>query len=127
MPAHDRIDALPRRWARDRPDSVAIRDGPRDIAWRALVDAIDACAHRLSRIGVRAGDRVVIVAENSLAQVATLFAASTLGACAVPVNPRLSARELDAIREHAQPRVTVYATGVAPEIDAHAHRHAANV
>jgi len=123
--AFDRIDALPRRWGRDTPDAVAIRDGVRTITWRALVEAIDACARCLAEAGVTAGDRVVIVAENSLAQIASLFAASTLGACAVPANPRLSRRELDAIREHAQPRVTVYAVGVAAEIDAHAQRHEA--
>jgi acyl-CoA synthetase (AMP-forming)/AMP-acid ligase II len=123
--ASDRIDALPRKWARAAPESIAIRDGPRLLTWRALADAIDACARHLGSAGVRSGDRVVIVAENSLAQIAALFAASTLGACAVPVNPRLSARELDAIRDHAQPRLTVYAIGVATEIDAHAQRHGA--
>jgi len=115
MPAADRIDAFPRRWARERPDAVAIRDGARAVAWRGLVDAIDACARCLRSEGVQPGDRVLIVAENSLAQIASLFAASTLDAVAVPVNPRLSARELDAIRDHAQPRATLYAVGVAAE------------
>jgi acyl-CoA synthetase (AMP-forming)/AMP-acid ligase II len=125
MSASDRIDALPRKWAQCTPQALALRDGTRAVTWRALADAIDACARHLAGAGVRTGDRVVIVAENSLAQVASLFAASTLDACAVPVNPRLSARELDAIRDHAQPRATVYAIGIAPEIDAHAQRHEA--
>jgi acyl-CoA synthetase (AMP-forming)/AMP-acid ligase II len=119
------IDALPRRWAQATPEAAAIRDGPRTVPWRALVEAIDACASALGSAGVQAGDRVVIVAENSVAQIAAIFAASTLRASAVPVNPRLSPRELDAIREHAQPRVTLYATGVAEEVDAHARRHGA--
>jgi long-chain acyl-CoA synthetase len=121
----ERIDALPRRWARDTPRSPAVRDAARMLTWPALVDAIDACARCLADAGVRIGDRVAIVAENSIAQIATLFAASTLGACAVPVNPRLSPREFDAILGHAQPRATVYATGVAAEIDSHALRHGA--
>jgi acyl-CoA synthetase (AMP-forming)/AMP-acid ligase II len=121
----ERIDALPRHWARATPRSLAMRDGARAISWGALVEAVEACARCLAGAAVRPGDRVMIVAENSIAQVASLFAASTLGACAVPVNPRLSPRELDAIRDHAQPRVTVYATGNAPEVDAHARRHEA--
>jgi len=125
MPAADRIDAFPRRWARERPDAVAIRDGARALTWRGLADAIDACARCLGTEGVQPGDRVLIVAENSVAQIASLFAASTLDAVAVPVNPRLSPRELDAIRDHAQPRATLYALGVAAEVDAHAGRHGA--
>jgi long-chain acyl-CoA synthetase len=125
MSPFERIDALPRRWARERPDAVAIRDGARAVGWRGLVDAIDACARCLQGEGVRPGDRVLIVAENSLAQIASLFAASTLDAVAVPVNPRLSPRELDAIRAHAEPRATLYAVGVAQEVDAHANRNGA--
>lgn len=122
----DRIDALPRRWALETPGAVSIRDGARTLTWHSLVGAIDACARTLAEAGVRQGDRVMIVAENSIAQIVALFASSTLDACAVAVNPRLTSRELDAIREHAQPRVTLYASGVAPEIDAHAARHGAS-
>lgn len=120
-----RIDALPRTWAAATPDAVAIRDGTRALTWHALADAIAAGTQCLADSGVRPGDRVVIVAENSIAQIASLFATSALDACAVAVNPRLSPRELDAIRDHAQPRVSLYPIGVAPEIDAHAKRHGA--
>ena len=120
-----RIDALPRRWAAEIPDGVAIHDGARSMTWQALASAIDASSAMLTGAGVRPGDRVMIVAENCIALIATLFATSTLDACAVIVNPRLSARELDGIRDHAAPRCTIYTAGVATEVDAHTRRHGA--
>lgn len=121
----ERIDALPRRWAIATPGATAIHDGACSASWQALASAIDACSELLDGAGVRAGDRVMIVAENCIALIAALFATSTLDACAVIVNPRLSARELDGIRDHAAPRRTIYTLGVAAEVDAHARRHAA--
>jgi len=121
----ERIDALPKRWAVETPDGIAIREGVRSVTWHALVNAIDACSAMLAGAGVRPGDRVMIVAENCIALVAVLFATSALRACAVIVNPRLSSRELDGIRDHAAPRRTIYTVGVATEVEAHARRHAA--
>ena len=117
-----RIDAIPRRWAADHPGGPAIREGKRVVDWHELADAIDTCAATLAGAGVRPGDRVMVVAENSIALVTALFAASTLDACAVVANPRLSERELDTMREHARPRRVLFASGVAPEVDAHAAR-----
>jgi long-chain acyl-CoA synthetase len=121
----ERIDALPRRWAVETPDGIAIRDGARKLSWQELATAIDACSTMLSDAGVQRGDRVMIVAENCIALIATLFATSKLDACAVIVNSRLSARELDAIRDHAQPRRTLLTVGIAADVDAHARRLAA--
>ena len=117
-----RIDAIPRRWAAELPDGAAIREDGHVTPWRGLVASVDACAATLSQAGVRPGDRVMIVAENSGALIVALFAASSIDACAVVANPRLSPRELDAMRDHARPRRVLFATGIATEIDGHARR-----
>ncbi|HVE51428.1 MAG TPA: AMP-binding protein [Casimicrobiaceae bacterium] len=121
----ERIDSLVRRWASETPTGIALRDGEREVDWRSLQVSIEACGALLANEGVRAGDRVMIVAENSLPLIAMLFAASTRDACAVIVNPRLSARELDGIRGHALPKTMLFAPGLAREIDEHAIRHSA--
>ncbi|HVF63701.1 MAG TPA: AMP-binding protein [Casimicrobiaceae bacterium] len=120
--AYARIDELPRRWSRESPEAVALREGERNVDWRTLQRAIDRGAQWLAGEGAGRGDRVMIVAENSIAMIALLFAASASGATAVIVNPRLSERELDGIRDHASPRVTVLVGDSAAEIDAHAER-----
>jgi acyl-CoA synthetase (AMP-forming)/AMP-acid ligase II len=86
---------------------------------------VAAAAALLREMHVRAGDRVMIVAENSVAQVALIFAAATIDAWAVIVNARLSAREIDVIREHGGARRLVYAIATSPDAAAHAARHGA--
>src|SRR6186997_380400 len=117
-----RIDAIPRRWIAEHPDGAAIREGDHLVTWRDLGKQIDATAKALVQAGVRPGDRVMIVAENSTPLIAALFATSAIDACAVIANPRLSTRELDTMREHATPRRILFATGVAAEVDEHARR-----
>jgi len=56
--------------------------------------------------------RATSVSENSLALVALIFAVSEIDAWSVVVNPRLSAREVDLIREHSGARRAFYTTEV---------------
>jgi acyl-CoA synthetase (AMP-forming)/AMP-acid ligase II len=79
---------------RAHPDSIAVVDpcGARsyaDVHRRARGLAAFWRAH-----GVRAGDRVAILAWNSGAYLESYFAAAALGVVLVPLNARLSAREL---------------------------------
>ena len=111
---------------RERPTPSRCVDGERRVTLaRARGRAIDACAAMLAEAGVRAGDRVLIVAENCVAQLVALLsrrARSTPARCIV--NARLSPRELDAIRDHAQPRGVVLRDRMsADEVAAHAARH----
>lgn len=80
----------------------------------------------LRRSRVRQGDRVMIVCENCRAFVATLMAVSNLDAWPVLVNARLSANEVDGIREHCRARLAVYTIGVSPHAADHAKRHGAS-
>jgi long-chain acyl-CoA synthetase len=54
----------------------------------------------------------MIVSENSLPLAALMLATSEVDAWTVVVNPRLSPRELDQIRDHCQPRRIFYVTSV---------------
>lgn len=126
MPAPDtlpaRIDAIPRAAAARTPDAPALREGARSVTYRELAGEIDRYADLLRARGVRAGDRVLLVSENCVAQVALIFAASSIDAWIVPVNPRLSAPEVDGIRVHCGARLALYTADVSPEAAAHAAR-----
>jgi long-chain acyl-CoA synthetase len=121
-----RVATLLEDAARRLSQAVALREG--DVRWTysdllgAAREAMDLFATR----GVVAADRVVIVAENGLAQVAAFFGASLLGAWPVLLNARASAREIDAIRAHAEPRVMVYTAGDSTDAGMHAARHGAD-
>jgi len=104
---HEIIDAH----AKASPQAPALRDtlGYRfDFAGYAA--ASREAADLLSARGVRAGDRVMIVAENCAVIPALIFGASRLGAWAVPVNARMTASEIGRIAAHCTPRVTAYTT-----------------
>jgi acyl-CoA synthetase (AMP-forming)/AMP-acid ligase II len=127
------LDALPARIAeipalaatRD-PQHIALIEDARQLTSAQLLQAVDAVTALLREWGVRGGDRVMIVAENSIAQIVLLFATARLDAWALVSNARLSAAELDSIRAHAQPRVVAYVVESSSDAQQHALRHEAS-
>ena len=117
-----RIDAIVRAHARATPTAPALQEGARTLGYAGLEEEIDACAAWLRGLGVQAGERVMLVSENCIAQVAALFACASLDAWFVNVNARLTAPELDAIRSHCGARVVLYTAAASPEAAAHAAR-----
>jgi len=117
-----RIDAIPRAAAARTPAAAALKEGERTLSYAALVLEIDRYAALLRARGVRAGDRVLLVSENCIAQVALIFAASTVGAWIVNLNPRLSAPEVDGIQHHCGARLALYTAAVSVEAATHAAR-----
>jgi len=118
---HDIAQLCAQRW----PEHAALVEVSGAWNSRELVAAVEQAQKWLSESGVRPGDRVMIVCENSRAFVAILFATTTLAAWPVLVNARLSAREVDEIREHCGARRVVYTVAVSPHAAEHAARHGA--
>ncbi|PVH28809.1 class I adenylate-forming enzyme family protein [Pararhodobacter oceanensis] len=104
-------------------DAIALvdYDGAR-IDYGALDVAVSEAEALLQTYGVQGGDRVLVVAENCALLVAVFLAAMRLRVWCVPVNARLSDAELDAIREDAQPRVTLFTDHASHEAAAHGAR-----
>lgn len=71
--------------------------------WRKIVD-YDAA---LRGLGMRPGDRVLLLAESSVEWLAACFGILRGGGVAVPVNPELPAAAVAYIREHAGPVIEV--------------------
>ena len=122
LPAN--ISGLPDRWAAHR-NLYALFDDGRAFSYSDLAQARDAIADQLAALGVRHGDRVMLVSENCAAVIALSFAIAARGAWIVNVNARLSAREIDAIREHSGARRVIYTSHVSKDANGHAERHGA--
>ncbi|WP_246184308.1 class I adenylate-forming enzyme family protein [Paraburkholderia bonniea] len=120
-----RISDIVVRSAALQPEALALIEDGRHLSRAQLLQAIQATAAQLSEWGVQSGDRVMIVAENSIAQIVLLLASASLDAWALVSNARLSAAELDAIRAHAQPRVVAYVLETSADAQHHAQRHQA--
>ncbi len=122
----ERLSGIVARRTAIDPDGAALIEANRVWSYRELATAQESIAAILKSNGVRGGDRVMIIGENSVALVAILFALSSIDAWAVMVNARLSAREIDTIREHCGARRVIYLTHVSPEAAIHAERHGAS-
>ncbi len=98
-----------RWWGRVTPGRVALVDRGRDQRFTyAELDALaDAWRDMLVSVGVGRGDRVATLASNRAAQPALFYACTRLGAVLVPLNWRLSARELSRVLGNARPAVVV--------------------
>ena len=123
----DRISDVIKPFARHSPDHPALVQG--DVTWTyaELAAVVADTALILKLHDIRPGDRVMMVSENSLALVALILAASEIDAWSVVVNPRLSAREVDLIREHSGARRVFYTIEVSDAARQHAERHDADI
>jgi acyl-CoA synthetase (AMP-forming)/AMP-acid ligase II len=104
------------------PDRVALIEDGASWTYRELDRSVAEIAAAFGSLGVRAGDRLIIVSENCIALAALLLAASRIDAWAIVANPRLSARELDQIRDHSGARRMFFTSRVSKEAAAHASR-----
>jgi long-chain acyl-CoA synthetase len=120
-----RLHELLDPWVRQVPDAVALRDPHTTFTFGGLQQASIQAVDTLAALGVRAGDRVLVVGENCAALAVLLFALSRMDAWICIVNGRLSPREIDGIVEHAGPRRVLYTTHVSRDAVAHAERHRA--
>ncbi|MGH9326857.1 MAG: class I adenylate-forming enzyme family protein [Terriglobia bacterium] len=123
----EQISDLVAPWAERTPGHPALRDPTGQWTYRQLADAILEARDWLEQSDVRPGDRVMMVCENCRAFVALLLAAGSIGAWPVPVNARLSAREVDEIREHCGARCVIYVPGASLFPARHAERHGVTI
>ncbi|MCT4610542.1 MAG: acyl--CoA ligase [Pelagimonas sp.] len=91
-------------------------------SWQELDQAVRALESELRAAGVVAGDRVLLLAENCAAAVATLFAASRIGAPVIPFNARQTEAEINRVITHATPAAIVLTTHVSDNAIAHSQR-----
>ncbi|MBI3700790.1 MAG: AMP-binding protein [Afipia sp.] len=117
-----RLHQVMDRFAAHTPDHPALVGDNEVWSYRKLAEFIPEIASAMQALGIRAGDRVMIVSENCIALAGLLLAASRIDAWAIVVNPRLSARELDQIRDHSGARRMFFTPTVSKEAVAHAER-----
>jgi long-chain acyl-CoA synthetase len=112
-------------WSERSPERPALVEASGTWTYRQLASAVSDAQRWLLDSEVRPGDRVMIVCENCRAFVAILLALASLDAWPVLVNARLSAHEVDEIRDHCGARRVIYTTSVSPHAREHAKRHGA--
>jgi long-chain acyl-CoA synthetase len=100
------------RAARLWPQRTALYEENISITFKELYDQSCQISLFLHNKGVQAGDRVVIIWENSINFYKAYYGAWQTGAIATPVNTFLHPKELSYILNHAQPRVILISTAL---------------
>ncbi|MPY47557.1 acyl-CoA synthetase [Streptomyces acidicola] len=91
---NDGLGSWPARRARKTPHRTALIHGDAALTYADLYERTTRLAHALRGTGVRRGDRIAYLGPNHPSYLETLFAAGTLGAVFVPLNPRLAGPEI---------------------------------
>jgi len=115
---HDPFDA----WLARDPGAIFIHERERELSVAALGALVDTAERELRGDGVRAGDRVLIVAENCQQHVALILAVSRVGAWSCGVNARMAPGEIDAFAAKADAKVCYFTSAVSSAAAAHARR-----
>lgn len=126
-PLPQRISDVIARWVEVAPDQPCLVELGGTWTYAQLAAVVDEACTWLAECGVRPGDRVMIVSENCRLFVAVYFAVARLDAWPVLVNARLSATEIDRIREHCAPRRVIFTTTASKRATDHAKRHGATI
>jgi len=94
--------------ARTHPSRLALVSDKEEVTYRELRDRVGGYAAVLRLGGIGKGDRIAILARNSVLYLEALFAVTRAGAALVPLNYLLIGRELVAILENADVKALLF-------------------
>jgi acyl-CoA synthetase (AMP-forming)/AMP-acid ligase II len=84
-------------------DAPAVFQGSRTVTFAELRARVDALAAGLAGLGIAAGERIGILAQNDVAYLELYGACARQGIIAYPINWRLTAPEVERVVERAAP------------------------
>ena len=117
-----RIHQFLDRWLQEAPDRPFIYLPERTLSYADLGRMVDALEMELRSHDVRAGDRVLVVAENCPEHAALLLATSRIGAWSCGVNARMAPGEVRAFADKADARIVYFTDQVSKAAAAHGER-----
>ncbi len=103
------------RSAKFFPDNDAVVDETTRYTYSELYEKVQQCAAIYHKLGVRKGDRVLMMMFPSTIHVVALFAAFELGALPVGLHIRETPKGLSKITEKVSPRILVYDAALEPQ------------
>ena len=118
-----RIHQLLDHWLAEAPDQPFIHlPDRRSLTFAELGRLTDTAEAELLELGVRPGDRVMVVAENCPEHAALILACSRVGAWSCGVNARMAPGEIDGFAPRADARVIYFTAAASRAASAHARR-----
>ncbi|MEM9897711.1 MAG: AMP-binding protein, partial [Bacteroidota bacterium] len=98
------------KWSEYAPIKMAVSDVEtgHSLSYHQLNSQSNYLAGRLERMGLKPGDRLVVISEFRSEYIVILGAAMRLGIIVVPLNYRLSAREVSFMINDCNPQIIIY-------------------
>jgi long-chain acyl-CoA synthetase len=109
------------------PKKSVLSDLSGSWTYAQLANVTEDLESWLIYVGIRPGDRVVIVSENCRLSVAILFALCRLEACPVLVSACVSSQDLDRLIQMKPARRILYVIKNSPGAKMHAMRHQGSI
>ncbi len=109
-----------KQWARYSPANVAFKSAETgtEYSYSALFHlSCHLAAHLREKFEIAKGDRVGVIATNEIEFLPLFFAVQRLGAILVPINFRLTAREIEHILRDCSPKVLIHQQQFASVLD----------
>jgi len=88
------VGDLLRRGNKLYPERVALRYQGRDFSYAELDQRVNRLANSMLRLGLRKGDRIAVLAQNSNQYVEAYLGSARIGVVTIPLNARLKGGEL---------------------------------
>ena len=101
------IGDLLKRAARRFPDRVALTDGGRQVTFTELERDANRFANHLVQRGLKPGEKISTICNNSVEFVKALFGIHRAGLVWVPINTMLGPADMDYILGHAEVRFAI--------------------
>src|SRR6476661_10655411 len=111
------------RGARYYGERSAFAAGEQRLTFRELHDRVGRIAGALTRHGFKTGDRLALLLPNELEFIELVYACAWLGLIVVPLNTRLSEKEIDHVLVDATPHGLIRHSSLAvPTVQLHWQR-----
>lgn len=107
------------KWAKYTPNRLMLREHETNLEWTysSFNKSVNAFASYLrSELKITKGDRVAVYSKNRSEYVLFFFACVKIGAMLVPLNFRLTPRELDILLNDADPKLFIYEKDFTEEV-----------
>ncbi len=89
------------------PDKIAVRCEGLEVKFKELDTKCNRLANGLKQLGLRAGDRCIVMMPNSITLILVYYAIAKLGAIVVPANFLYRVHELEHILKDSKPKAFI--------------------
>jgi acyl-CoA synthetase (AMP-forming)/AMP-acid ligase II len=103
--------------AKKFPNTIALKDRERAFTYLEIDKRVNKLAHSLLSLGLRKGDKVAVLLENSIEIVEVYLATAKTGLVIVPINFRLVGPEVEYIVNNSDAQALIVHDEFAPTVD----------